>query len=36
VAQKKREILVRSGGLEPPRVLPHRGLNAEWLETYFQ
>ena len=28
--------VVRSGGLEPPRVLPHSDLNAERLETYFQ
>ena len=30
------EVLVRSGGLEPPRVLPHSDLNAEWLATYCQ
>ena len=30
------EVLVRSGGLEPPRVLPHSDLNAERLATYFQ
>jgi len=28
--------LVRSGGLEPPRVLPHSDLNADNLAAYFQ
>jgi hypothetical protein len=29
-------MLVRSGELEPPRVLPHSDLNAERLAKYFQ